>query len=277
MSTTVVQPTGEVSAVICTFNVPDHDGDIIRPSAVKDGTVIGISSWGHSAMLDARVPVGVGVLRASGNQLVMTGKLFLDANPEARAVLEVMKALGQSLEWSFGFRTLERRDPTTAERQAGAKQVLLRLDAFEVSPVFRGAGIGTRTIAAKRAEAEKKRGEQQTVLREIAARLDLAMNGQPVPAYVDRAVSFAKTQLGLRNAPQFRQLSRSQFRTDKFISEYDAKAHAVRIASDLPYETMVRAVFNEWARLAATEAGHTDPQAFATQAEGTLYARWLSH
>jgi hypothetical protein len=154
--TTPTPPAGSITATIATFGVVDKDGDVLVKGCVPDGTPVVISGWGHSAMIDARVPVGVGTLHSAGDELRVRGTLFLDFNPEARAAFAVVKTLGAALEWSFGFLIQERGVPSEEQRRAGAKQTLLRVDAFEVSPVLRGAGIGTRTIEAKRAAAQRR-------------------------------------------------------------------------------------------------------------------------
>jgi hypothetical protein len=42
--------------------------------------------------------------------------------------------------------------PSDDERKQGARRILTKLDAFEVSPVIIGAGVGTRTLGVKAAD-----------------------------------------------------------------------------------------------------------------------------
>ena len=59
---------GEVSAVFSTFGVIDHDGDITLPGAIKDGTEVVISSYGHESHWGA-LPVGKG---GQGGPLILS-------------------------------------------------------------------------------------------------------------------------------------------------------------------------------------------------------------
>lgn len=50
--------------------------------------------------------------------------------------------------WSVGYRVLEKREPTSAERARGAKRVIVKWEVFELSPVKVPAGVGTGTMEA---------------------------------------------------------------------------------------------------------------------------------
>jgi hypothetical protein len=138
---------GEVEAIIATLGVVDKDEDIIRPGAVADGSKVSMSSYGHDAVWGAR-PVGKGTLHTVGNKLVFKGKMFL-ATTDGRDTFECLKEMGADQEWSFGFRILGAEVPSDDERKDGARRILTKLDAFEVSPVIIGAGVDTRTTAVK--------------------------------------------------------------------------------------------------------------------------------
>ena len=148
--TTPQKPEGLIEASVASIGVVDHDKDLLAPGSIAEGSVCVISSWGHNSMLNRVVPVGVGTLHIVGNEVRLKGRLLVDEIPEARSTLAIIRALGEHAEWSFGYFIQQRRDPTPDERSRGAQQVLVKVDAFEASPVSRGAGISTRTIAAKR-------------------------------------------------------------------------------------------------------------------------------
>jgi hypothetical protein len=132
--------------------VIDRDGDIIRKGAIPDGSKVAMSAYGHDAVWGNR-PVGKGTLSTKGDQVIFDGRLFLNT-ADGRDTFEVLKEMGSDQEWSFGFRVMGYEVPTEEEQKQGAYQVLTKLDAFEVSPVLIGAGIGTRTLAVKQADGD---------------------------------------------------------------------------------------------------------------------------
>jgi phage head maturation protease len=141
---------GLVEAVVATLGVVDKDEDIIRPDAIKDGSKVSMSSYGHDAMY-GNAPVGKGEIVVEGNKAVFKGRLFL-ATANGRDTFETLKEMGSDQQWSFGFRILGSEVPEERERKLGARRILTKLDCFEVSPVIIGAGVGTRTLAVKSAE-----------------------------------------------------------------------------------------------------------------------------
>lgn len=138
---------GEVEAIIATLGVMDKDGDIIREDAIKSGAKVKMSAYGHDAMW-GEMPVGKGALAVKGDKVVFNGKLFLSTD-RGREVFNVLKEMGSDQEWSFGFRVTGWEAPKEEDRQKGVFRILTKLDAFEVSPVIRGAGVGTRTVTVK--------------------------------------------------------------------------------------------------------------------------------
>jgi hypothetical protein len=143
---------GEVRAVIATLGVVDRDGDIIRKGAIADGAKVAVSCYGHDAVYGKR-PVGKGTLSTEGNKVLFDGRLFLNTM-DGRETFEVLKEMGADQEWSFGFRIIGYEVPSEDEQKQGAYRILTKLDAFEVSPVLVGAGIGTRTLAVKQADGD---------------------------------------------------------------------------------------------------------------------------
>lgn len=135
---------GEVSAVFSTFNVIDKDGDVTLPGAIKDGTEVVISAYGHTSWGGA-LPVGKGVIRVTDTEAVLEGKFFLNTT-QGRDTFEVVKELHAGQEWSYSL-----QDVTAKRGEFEGQQVnfLESINVKEVSPVLVGAGVNTRTLATK--------------------------------------------------------------------------------------------------------------------------------
>lgn len=136
---------GEVEAVFSTFNVVDHDGDVTLPGAIKDGTEVVISAYGHESHWGA-LPAGKGIIRTTDTEAILEGQFFLDTT-QGRDTFNTVKGLGPLQEWSYSL-----QDVTSKSGQFNGQDVrfLESIDRIkEVSPVLQGAGIGTRTLAAK--------------------------------------------------------------------------------------------------------------------------------
>lgn len=138
---------GEVEAIVATIGVVDKDEDIIAVGAIKDGAKVKVSAYGHDAIFGS-APVGKGTLSVDGNKIVFKGRLFLTTS-RGIETFQVLKEMGAEQQWSFGFRVMGQETPDDAQRGKGARRILTKLDAFEVSPVIIGAGVGTRTVAVK--------------------------------------------------------------------------------------------------------------------------------
>ena len=137
---------GSGLAKIATLSAVDHDGDTYEPGAFGEQQVKILA--GHS--WDG-VPLGKGTVYEKDGDALVKFKLNLDTT----AGQEWHKALrfdldsknGKPLqEWSYGFKVLESVDET---RDGKSIRVLKRLEVFEVSPVVKGSGVDTGTIAIK--------------------------------------------------------------------------------------------------------------------------------
>lgn len=136
--------TGELECVFSTLGVRDHDGDITLPGAIKNGQEVALSQYGH-AIWEGGLPVGKGTITADDREATFTGQVFMDI-PTARDTFLAIKGMGARQEWSYGFIVL---DSENGEHNGERGHLLKSLEVFEVSPVLRGAGIGTRTTSAK--------------------------------------------------------------------------------------------------------------------------------
>jgi HK97 family phage prohead protease len=135
-------PEGSVLAVFSTFNVIDKDGDVTLPGAFEDGAPVRISSWGHKWY---ELPVGRGAIRVDEGKAMLDGRFFMDTTGGADTYRTV-KGLEELQEWSYGYNVLESED---GEFEGQRARILKKLEVTEVSPVMRGAGVDTGTLAIK--------------------------------------------------------------------------------------------------------------------------------
>ncbi len=142
---------GIFRCVFATFDVVDHDGDVILGSAIKP-TRVAVASWGHDW---ATLPVGDASVKAVGSEAIGEGRFYLDTQA-GREHFTVAKARGADLQWSFGFNIKAWRPDTVGAR---AVRILEDLEIFEISPVMVGAGINTRTELVKRNPVTAQRRE----------------------------------------------------------------------------------------------------------------------
>lgn len=131
---------GSVSAVIAQFGVIDHDGDIVETTAFKNGQEVAIA-WSH----DWSELVGKGMITVTATEAIFNGSFFMDTQAGVEAY-KTVKAMGDLQEWSWGFHTVK---STWEQRDEQMIRHLVECEVYEVSPVLKGAGIGTRTLAIK--------------------------------------------------------------------------------------------------------------------------------
>lgn len=136
---------GEVVAIFSRFNVIDSDGDVTLPGAFADGAYVKISTYGHTSW-EGVLPVGKGRIRQTSTEALLEGRFFLDT-AGGRDTFTVVKELGELGEWSYGY-DVDRSRP--GEFKGQRVRFLEKLTVHEVSPVLRGAGVRTMTLAAKR-------------------------------------------------------------------------------------------------------------------------------
>lgn len=143
---------GEVEAVFATFNEVDDDGDVTLPGAFDEADVpisaYGHSSWTHaSGMGTSALPVGVGRIRVTDREAILSGQFFMDTTHGRDAFLTVdalhKAGLGQ---WSYGYDVV---NGEPGEWNGRRVRFLKRLLVYEVSPTLVGVGVNTRTLAAK--------------------------------------------------------------------------------------------------------------------------------
>jgi hypothetical protein len=137
---------GIVSAVISTFGVIDLDGDVTSKSSFTDGAPVVVSAYGHTSW-DGTLPIGKGVLKTTDNEAVADLQFFLNTT-HGRDAFETIKHLSESdlQEWSY---SLENTVAKRGELDGKPARFIEATTVKEVSPVLRGASIGTRTLSVK--------------------------------------------------------------------------------------------------------------------------------
>lgn len=166
---------GEFEAVFCTMRVIDLDLDVIELGAIGEQPVK-IAHWGHR---HSELPVGRGVAFERANEGIVQGRLFLDTTA-GRETHATLRGLGDLCEWSFAYKILKSR---RGKMDGQDVRFLSKLKILEVSPVFAGAGVATRTTILK------AQGRGMTPTSALAQIGDLA--GQPalVRAAIDKQLA----------------------------------------------------------------------------------------
>ena len=134
---------GEIELAFAQLGVVDHDGDVTLPGAfpTKD---VPMSAYGHTSW-DGSLPVGKGTISEAGDWAVFKGGFFMKTE-QGRNTYETVKEMGALQEYSYGYQPVEF---SFGVHEGKDVRVLKLLDTHEVSPVLKGAGIGTHTLAIK--------------------------------------------------------------------------------------------------------------------------------
>ena len=180
-------PEGSVLAVFSTFNVVDKDGDVTLPGAFEDGAPGKMSAWGHQWH---ELPVGRGVIQADESKAALDGRFFMDTAGGADTYRTV-KGLEELQEWSYGFNVIESE---TGEFEGQTVRFLKKIEVHEVSPVMRGAGVDTGTLAIKGMETTYEQGADRAdaLLAEVSAFVERSRSLADLRAKDGRTFSAAK-------------------------------------------------------------------------------------
>lgn len=141
---------GTAQVAFAQLEVIDHDGDYTMPGAFTTGEQVKVCQTGHAhGELPAGVGEIVGEIEVEGAKWAVADvRFFMDtiAGSETYKTVKAIHDAGHSQEWSYGYDTLAQ-----APGQVDGKQVnlLQKQHVYEISPVLRGAGIGTHTLGVK--------------------------------------------------------------------------------------------------------------------------------
>jgi hypothetical protein len=159
---------GLVTAVFSTFNVVDADGDVTLPGAFDDGAEWMISAYGHKSW-EGALPVGKGIVRATDTEAILEGQFFLDTQG-GRETFLVVKNMGDLQEWSYSCQPDKYSYGEFEEKHVRFLEHIV--SGGEVSPVIKGAGVGTRSLAVK--SGLTFAGEAEAVLADLEDLVDRA-------------------------------------------------------------------------------------------------------
>ena len=134
---------GHIVAAFAQLNVVDSDNDVTLPGAFPSKDVP-MSAYGHTSW-EGALPVGMGTISEKGDWAVFEGDFFM-ATTHGHDAYATVKGLGPLAEYSYGYDVL---DSTSGTHDGQPVRELRSLDVFEVSPVLKGAGVGTHTLAIK--------------------------------------------------------------------------------------------------------------------------------
>lgn len=145
---------GEVTAVFATMGKVDAHNDIIERGAFGEQSVL-MSSYGHGSWLagawsaeHAAWPIGKGTITEEGDNAIFRGQLFMDM-AHAAETHKLLKNVGRQQEWSFSLHDVKSK----AGKDGGPRRITA-VKVHEVSPVFKGAGVRTRTTRIKDADGD---------------------------------------------------------------------------------------------------------------------------
>lgn len=142
---------GKGVALLANMTEVDSDGDTYAKGAFDWQ---GGGQWTQMIPAHDRraMPFGKARIFEQGGEALAELNLNLDtqAGKDWHSTLKFDLATGEPVqEWSYGYQVL---DSVKEQRAGKTVRVLKRLDVDEISPVIRGAGVGTRTLSMKSAE-----------------------------------------------------------------------------------------------------------------------------
>lgn len=162
---------GYVKAQLATMDTVDRHNDILLPGSAKEQYVT-MSSYGHSSWgglfsdesNPTSWPMGKGKIYEDDSKLFFEGKMFMDMDAPQQ-LYKLLKNMGRKQQWSF---SLENIKADYEERNKQRVRVIKKFDVHEVSPVFKGASIGSKTVAVKsNDEITQLKAENEQMKQEI--------------------------------------------------------------------------------------------------------------
>jgi len=154
---------GEFSAVVSVFGNVDLGGDVVEPGAFKRTLEErGMPPVVYSHQWDS-APIGV-VTEAEETKegLQVEARLFVDDNPDARAVYAALRG-GALKEFSFAYGVKDFRIETNDDEEE--VRYLSDVDLFEVGPTLVGMNPDTRLVEVRsvvEAVLEEKEGRRNS-------------------------------------------------------------------------------------------------------------------
>jgi hypothetical protein len=207
---------GIVEAVVATLNVVDHDRDVILPGAIKNGSKVKLSSYGHDVITAGASPVGLATVHVIGEQAILKGQFFMNTS-RGREAFETVKALGADGEWSIGYFPSKTAPMTKVWQEKGAERLLSQIVLVESSPVFIGASPDTATVGVKAAkQADGDPGEP--------------VKSEPVDPEVQAIINTVTAEVTARREAESKTAADAAAEAERAAVETKAAAEAKAIA-----------------------------------------------
>ena len=168
---------GKVEAVFSKFNEIDSDNDVVLPGSIKSGFGDkGVAMvWAH----DWKDVIGRGEIEQDNDKAVFKGQFIMDTQ-KGRDAYNVVKAMGDLQQWSFGFEIKESENGMFKKDGGEEQEVRFLKDVrvWEVSPVLVGANQNTHTLAVKNENKEPLGNDLYSTIQEAEARaIELGCSG----------------------------------------------------------------------------------------------------
>ncbi|GIW51192.1 MAG: hypothetical protein KatS3mg081_0547 [Gemmatimonadales bacterium] len=101
---TTSEPVSFTAIIYRIGGPPDADADIVLPGAIQNGARVKVSLFNHDAQLLPLEPAGEAQIFERGDFAVAEGTTF--DNPRGRMLAALLRAGGESVQWSVGYRVL---------------------------------------------------------------------------------------------------------------------------------------------------------------------------
>lgn len=140
--------SGEFEAVFSTFDVVDSDGDVVRKSAFDGSSKVIISAYNHASWGGGMLPVGKGEIVVEGDRAAVKGQFFTDTTHglDTYRTVKQLSEDGQQ-EWSYSLRGIQSKMIDVDGQRV--REITAMDPVTEVSPVIKGASVGTHTLSIK--------------------------------------------------------------------------------------------------------------------------------
>ena len=181
---------GKVEAVFSVFNTIDSDGDVVLPNSLKsfkglEGEVPMV--WSHKW----ENPIGKGRIVQDNDKATFKGE-FIMSSESGKEAYEIVKAMGDLQQWSFGFQVNDSEEGTfSKDGNSTNVRYIKSATVFEVSPVLVGANQDTYTVAVKE-KKEKDLKDVNSGLR-FTDEADNVLN--TINSFIDRAKELTSLRL----------------------------------------------------------------------------------
>ena len=142
---------GYVKAVFATMDVVDRHNDVLLPGSIGKQYVdmfpYNHGNMGYFFTGSGRDdwPVGKGKVYEEDDKAIFEGNMFMDMETPSE-LYKLLKNMGRKQQYSMNLRKIK---GVPGERDGKEVYLIKSFQIDEVSPVYRGAGVGTRTLALK--------------------------------------------------------------------------------------------------------------------------------